>query len=243
MRVRSIVVVALAAATLAGCGGGSDDPSPTPTSTPTVTSTPSPSQEAASPAVRRLRTALDQASSWKGVRIDGQSRVQGRKGQVRSEADLDSGAWRAEVQTGDIRFTVRSRFNTTWVKADEAFWTSSGYTQDSARKADGRWVLMDQSGGDRLREQLSPERLLDRARTAAAKSLGKARRVVRDGTRTWEIAAGDQAGTTFQVTSTGPARLLAVGLAAQGTTARFDIEQVSGRVTVEPPPADEVVKP
>lgn len=247
MRSVAILAVTVLATLVAGCGAqdGTRAETRRPTqATHSPSTSPSPVQvELPAGVSERLVRAQRASTQWAGTTMAGTAAQGDVAARVTATADLRTSAFRADVR-GQRSFTVLRTHNVTWVRADRGFWVAAGYTAESGDRADGRWVLYEQSAGDRLRDQLDPGVLLEAVQHVPVSAIASARRIRVDGRPTWELTeVVDGYRRTILMSRSGPAQIVGLRVEKGAVSADLTFDELQDGARIDAPRAADVVEP
>lgn len=198
-------------------------------------------------AARVLEALQSSVADLGAVEVSGGTPGSLGSGRIHAASDLRTGEFRAIVRlaggVGTLRMIRQS--DLTWTKAPPSFWTGLGYTDESARRARGKWVVARAEKIWPLVQSLDPgvavRALLELSEDDVI-SIGK----VRAGElRGQQVLRFDQGGGEQRVyLTTGPhPRLLRISSRSGTTTTDLDFVSFPPRVRVRLPQAADVLPP
>jgi hypothetical protein len=185
----------------------------------------------------QMRTNVTAATS---VRIKGQVTTGGKKITIDIAGDRDGKNTRAVVNDGTGEVELLTTGGSTYIKADEAYWTKNA-SAAAAKIAAGKYVKVPATIGT---GDLKVGSLLDGAFTDLPLSgaLQKVESADVDGTPAYLLAdrLKPQSGRMY-VTADGKSNLLRI-VSAKGSAGTLDFSEWNAVPPVSPPPADQLVK-
>jgi hypothetical protein len=234
----------LAAILLIGSAGCADS-QPSPGAGGPQSSSPS-SPSASAVAWRALAAVQAELAARTTIRVRTSTAGAQDAGASEATADLLSGDFRAELDLGSGKGTLRMLrvADTAWTKAPAAVWVGFGYTPASARRAEGKWVVARVDSIEALVGALDPVAIvrgiadLDQAdvvdlrpvRSGALRGMEALRVRVGPATRTLFLSAGARPG------------LQRIRVLAGGVTTDVALLSAPARVRVPVPAAAEVLQ-
>ncbi|EFQ82524.1 hypothetical protein HMPREF0063_11733 [Aeromicrobium marinum DSM 15272] len=235
------VVPVLLAVLAGGCGASGTSSSESPAG-PEPSSSASPTITIDADDALRWEQVRDAIPVTGGLILAGGTTDATGEGEFTVTADLATARFEARISNEAHDVTVRHRDQTTWVLADPAYWVAAGYTPESAASAEGRWVLLDQIGSQRYRDQYGPGAVLAPLSDLAASDLTVSRRSDREGVAVIEFDfVTDGTPRTVVVTADGDPWVVEVTATRDGAVATTRLTRAPGPVEISVPDADTVV--
>jgi hypothetical protein len=198
----------------------------------------------AAPVVPSPKVLYDQmrknVTASTSVRIKGQVTTGGKKTTIDIAGDRDGKNTRAVVSDGTGEVELLTTGGSTYIKADEAYWTKNA-SAAAAKIAAGKYVKVPSTIGT---GDLKVGSLLDGAfkDLPLSGALQKVESADVDGTPAYLLAdrLKPQSGRMY-VTADGKSNLLRI-VSAKGGTGTLDFSEWNAVPPVSPPPADQLVK-
>lgn len=236
-------VLVVAAALAVGCGG------PTGTAEVVAAEQPSssPSVPAPSAASRALAALQASVADLGAVEVSGGTPGGDVRGRIRAASDLRTGDFRVTVDLGADAGVLRMirQSDLTWTKAPPDFWTRLGYTAESARRAQGKWVVARAETIRPLVQSLDPGVAVRALLELSAQDVISVGTVATGDLRGQRVLRFRQGGREQRVYLTNGARprLLRISGASDSASTELDFLAFPPRVQVSLPTASDVLPP